>query len=82
MEVIITSRQAIKGKDGREWVKFGGISHSGETFDAFASKEVAESWEIPTTAIASPEQVKELFATLPVAEVSYNQRGRVESIKA
>jgi len=82
MPAIITLVEEFKGKDGRQWAKVSGITEKGTVVDVFTSKAEADAWELPVGAIVTKEQLAEIFKTLPVVEVVYNERGKVSTIKA
>jgi len=81
MEVVITSRQEIKSKNGAQYFLYKGISKSGDTVEAFLNDTQEIEIGIPQSARASKEQVEELFKTLPVVDIQFNQRGRLDTIQ-
>lgn len=82
MDCVITSRQNITSKKGEEYVIFRGISQDGQTVEAFLTKAQADEFGIQNSAIMTPAQLKALFEKHPVVEIEFNQRGRVQSMKA
>jgi len=82
MQLIITQRQEITSRKGDNFVVYRGIADDGSTVEAFLTAQQATEFDIPSEAIVSKAQLKELFATLPVSDIEFNQRGRVQSLKA
>jgi len=82
MQVILTSRQDITAKNGQKYVKYGGIYENGDEASIFLSAEQASEFNIASGDMLSKEQLKQLFADMPVCEVEFNQRGRIQTLKA
>lgn len=81
MKIILTSKQEIQSKKGDQFVIFRGIDETGNTVEAFLPKSRAEEFAISDASIASKQQVKDLFLTLPVCEIEFNQRGQVLALR-
>lgn len=80
MPVILFSKVSFSGKDGRKWVKYTAINSKGEEVAMFFSAEQAEALAIPDAVVVKPAQLEQLFKELPIVDVQFNQRGRVESV--
>jgi len=82
MEVVITSKQEITAKNGKEYLSLKGISRSGETVDIFLDVNQAHAMEVRSLEPMSKEDLESLFANAAeIWDVSFNQRGRVEGMK-
>lgn len=82
MRVIITNKQEITAKNGKEYISLKGVSQSGETVDLFLDVNQAHQMEVRNVVPMSQDDLESLFANAAeVWEVSFNQRGRVDSMK-
>jgi len=81
MKIILTSKQEITSKKGEQFVIYRGIDETGSTVEAFLPKARSDEFAISDGNIASKAQIKELFDTLPVCEIEFNQRGQVQALK-
>jgi len=82
MRVIITNKQEITAKNGKEYISLKGVSQSGETVDLFLDVNQAHQMEVLNVVPMSQDDLDSLFANAAeVWEVSFNQRGRVDSMK-
>lgn len=81
MKVVITSKSVINAKNGQKYFKYDGFSETGEPVTAFLNEEQETDLGIPKGAIVQPDQLKELFESLPVVDIQFNQRGRLQTIQ-
>lgn len=78
MKVAVTGvKQVTSKKNNETYTIVSGVSKSGTTVEAFLNAEQVRG----ATIVAPTNQVlEELFQVLPVLEVEFNEKGRVESI--
>jgi len=81
MQLAITKKVEIKSKAGQAFTILHGVAEDGETVQVFMNEAQAKEFDVPTGAIASAEQLKQLQSDLPVIDVDFNNRGRLVSIK-
>jgi len=81
MEVVITSRTEITSKNGQKYFLYKGISKGGDTIEVFLNGDQEIEIGVPASARATAQQLEKLFTELPVIDVQFNQRGRLETIK-
>lgn len=81
MKIILTNKQEITSKKGEQFVIFRGIDATGSTVEAFLPKAKADEFNIADGNIASKKQIADLFETLPVCEIEFNQRGQVQDLR-
>jgi len=80
MRILITETAIIEGKDGREWGVLKGLLENGKNYEYFASKEEFEALAIPTDAVLSKDDIKEVFSTYKTLSVEFDQRGKLFTI--
>lgn len=82
MKVILTTKEPIVSKSGDEYVKVGFIDcKSGKVGEIFTTKKVYDSFEISDDKFLQSSVLKELVATSSIAEVEFDQRGRLVSLE-
>jgi len=81
MKLIILSKQAIKGKDQREWVKLAGLSEKGRIVEPFLAKAEYDALKFPEENFLTPQDVKLLFQDYKTVDVSFDDNRRVESVQ-
>lgn len=82
MKVFLTSRETIKAKDGREFVKVYFLSaKDGVTGDLFMTKEKYEALALEDGSFLSSASLKGLLAEESSYEVEFDQRGRLVSVE-
>lgn len=80
MRLLVLSKVDIKGKDGREWVKVSGLSEKGEVVEPFMPKAQFETLDFPTDAFLNLKDIETMFKEYKSVNVSFDSRGRVESV--
>lgn len=82
MRVIITAKEDILAKDGREFVKFWCLDlDTGHTVEEFTTKEKFEGWGITSSAYLTKDMLSEIEGVSKPVEISYTKEGRIGSVK-
>lgn len=81
MKVIITSDSSFTSKKGEPWRKLTGITDTGAPVEVFLNKEQIQKFPVSGGAIVNQKQLDDMFQTLPVIEVSFDQNGRFVSLE-
>jgi len=81
MKVLLTAKEDITAKDGREFVKLSFVTASnGVTGDVFITKDKYEALNLGVKNFVSAEDLAELVANLPSVDIEFDQRGRMVTV--
>lgn len=79
MKYVLTARKPIKSKTGSEFALYHAIDEKGETVTLFLTPEQESEYGVSSESVIA--SVAELFEAGPVANVDFNNRGRVVSVE-
>lgn len=83
MKIVLTNKQEIKGKDGRQWVNLAWINpETGTTGYVFCSFDDYVKYGITDVDFLSGKELLETFSSSPIVDADFNERGRVIGLRS
>jgi hypothetical protein len=83
MDVVIVgvAKPFHSNKTNKDYVTVNMLCEDGTVIPQLFAKEDYDAMSVPKGAIATEEQLKDIFEALPVTDVQYDNRGRVKKIE-
>lgn len=78
MKIAILSKRTVTSKkNGETYTIVSGFNASGKTLEVFLNTEQVDGL---TLAVPSKRDLEEMFSSLPLMNVEFNDQGRVEEV--